>query len=157
MENEIENSGFDVGLLSGSSLENKRKEKETSAGSSVKKKRKTVDDKINEAKALLKLLTAEKKKATSVKSKSLTKTSKGMSNLIVALQVVSTENKVSTAEVIKALAMIKSVGVRGRKLHENVIFNLELTNDKDRINQRKESTEALKIIKKTTKSSVIII
>ena len=95
MENEIENSGFDVGLLSGSSLENKRKEKEISAGSSVKKKRKTVDDKINEAKALLKLLTAEKKKAISGKSKSLTKKSKGMSNLIAALQVVVTENKVS--------------------------------------------------------------
>ena len=156
MENEIENSGFDVGLLSGSSLENKRKEKEISAGSSVKKKRKTVDDKINEAKALLKLLTAEKKKAISGKSKSLTKTSKGMSNLIAALQVVVTENKVSNADVIKALAMIKAVGVRGKNLND-VDVSIDLNNTPDNGDKTKEAIECIKLMKKTTKSSVIIL
>ena len=105
---------------------------------------------------MLKLLTAEKKKAISGKSKSLTKTSKGMSNLIAALQVVSTENKVSTADVIKALAMIKSVGVRGKNLYD-VDVSIDLNNTPDNGDKTKEALECIKLMKKTTKSSVIIL
>jgi hypothetical protein len=136
-------------------LDDKRKENEASAGSSVKKKRKTVDDKIQEAKALLKLLNAEKKKVVSGKSKSLTKTSKGMTNLIDALKAVSTENKVSTADVIKALAMIKAVGVRGKNLND-VDISIDLNNTPDNDDKTKEALECIKMMKKTTKSSVII-
>jgi len=46
--------------------------------------------------------------------------------------------------------------VRGRQLNENVIVSLELKDDENRIEQEKEAIDALKIIKKTTKSSVII-
>ena len=79
-----------------------------------------------------------------------------MPELLAALKVVTRENKVVVADVIKTIALISKVGVRGRQLNENVIVNLELKDDENRIEQEKEAIDALNIIKKTTKTSVII-
>ncbi len=121
------------------------------------KARKSYDEKIKALNAQIKLLEEKKKLAeTGKSSKKLTMTSTGMPELFAALKVVTRENKVVIGDVIKTIALISKVGVRGRQLNENVIVNLELKDDENRIEQEKESIDALKIIKKTTKSSVII-
>jgi|GEM_PF-2442968 len=119
--------------------------------------RKSYDEKIKALNAQIKLLEEKKKLAeTGKSSKKLTITSIGMPELLAALKVVTRENKAVVADVIKTIALISKVGVRGRQLNENVIVNLELKDDENRIEQEKEAIDALKIIKKTTKSSVII-
>ena len=123
----------------------------------IVKTRKTYDEKIKALNAQIKLLEEKKKLAETGKSNNkLTLTSVGMAELLAALKVVTRENKVVAADAIKTLALIAKVGVRGRQLNENVIVNLELKDDENRIEQEKEAIDALKIIKKTTKSSVII-
>ena len=123
----------------------------------IVKTRKTYDEKIKALNAQIKLLEEKKKLAETGKSNNkLTLTSAGMPELLSALKVVTRENKVVVADAIKTLALISKVGVRGRQLNENVIVNLELKNDENRLEQEKEALDALKIIKKTTKSSVII-
>ena len=82
--------------------------------------------------------------------------STGMPELLAAIKVVTRDNKVVVADVIKTIALISKVGVRGKQLNENVIVNLELKDDENRLEQEKEALDALNIIKKTTKSSVII-
>ena len=121
------------------------------------KTRKSYDEKIKALNAQIKLLEEKKKLAETGKSNNkLTLTSVGMAELLAALKVVTRENKVVAADAIKTLALISKVGVRGRQLNENVIVNLELKDDENRLEQEKEAIDALKIIKKTTKSSVII-
>ncbi len=123
----------------------------------IVKTRKTYDEKIKALNAQIKLLEEKKKLAETGKSNNkLTLTSVGMPELLAALKVVTRENKVVVADVIKTIALITKVGVRGRQLNENVIVNLELKDDENRLEQEKEAIDALKIIKKTTKSSVII-
>ena len=123
----------------------------------IVKTRKTYDEKIKALNAQIKLLEEKKKLAETGKSNNkLTLTSVGMAELLAALKVVTRENKVVAADAIKTLALISKVGVRGRQLNENVIVNLELKDDENRLEQEKEAIDALKIIKKTTKSSVII-
>lgn len=123
----------------------------------IVKTRKSYDEKIKALNAQIKLLEEKKKLAETGKpSKKLTITSTGMPELLAALKVVTRENKVVVADVIKTIALISKVGVRGRQLNENVIVNLELKDDEYRIEQEKEAIDALNIIKKTTKSSVII-
>ena len=121
------------------------------------KARKSYDEKIKALNAQIKLLEEKKKLAETGKSNNkLTLTSAGMPELLAALKFVTRENKVVVADAIKTLALISKVGVRGRQLNENVIVNLELKDDENRLDQEKEALDALKIIKKTTKSSVII-
>ena len=123
----------------------------------IVKTRKTYDEKIKALNAQIKLLEEKKKLAETGKSNNkLTLASAGMAELLAALKVVTRENKVVAADAIKTLALISKVGVRGRQLNENVIVNLELKDDENRLEQEKEAIDALKIIKKTTKSSVII-
>ncbi len=123
----------------------------------IVKTRKTYDEKIKALNAQIKLLEEKKKLAETGKSNNkLTLTSAGMPELLAALKFVTRENKVVVADAIKTLALISKVGVRGRQLNENVIVNLELKDDENRLDQEKEALDALKIIKKTTKSSVII-
>ena len=123
----------------------------------IVKIRKSYDEKIKALNAQIKLLEEKKKLAeTGKSSKKLTITSTGMPELLAALKVVTRENKVVVADVIKTIALISKVGVRGRQLNENVIVNLELKDDENRIEQEKEAIDALNIIKKTTKTSVII-
>jgi len=123
----------------------------------IVKTRKTYDEKIKALNAQIKLLEEKKKLAETGKSNNkLTLASAGMPELLAALKVVTRENKVVVADVIKTIALITKVGVRGRQLNENVIVNLELKDDENRLEQEKEAIDALKIIKKTTKSSVII-
>jgi len=123
----------------------------------IVKIKKTYDEKIKALTAQIKLLEEKKKLAESGKStKKLTMTSSGMPELLAALKVVTRENKVVVADVIKTIALISKVGVRGKQLNENVIVNLELKDDENRLEQEKEALDALNIIKKTTKSSVII-
>jgi len=123
----------------------------------IVKTRKTYDEKIKALNAQIKLLEEKKKLAETGKSSNkLTLTSAGMPELLAALKFVTRENKVVVADAIKTLALISKVGVRGRQLNENVIVNLELKDDENRLDQEKEALDALKIIKKTTKSSVII-
>jgi hypothetical protein len=123
----------------------------------ITKTRKTYDEKIKALNAQIKLLEEKKKLAETGKSNNkLTITSVGMPELMAALKFVTRENKAVVADVIKTIAIISKVGVRGRQLNENVIVNLELKDDENRMDQEKEALDALKIIKKTTKSSVII-
>ena len=123
----------------------------------IVKTRKTYDEKIKALNAQIKLLEEKKKLAETGKSNNkLTLTSAGMPELLAALKFVTRENKVVVADAIKTLALISKVGVRGRQLNENVIVNLELKDDENKLDQEKEALDALKIIKKTTKSSVII-
>ena len=123
----------------------------------IVKSRKTYDEKIKALNTQIKLLEEKKKLAETGKSNNkLTLTSAGMPELLAALKFVTRENKVVVADAIKTLALISKVGVRGRQLNENVIVNLELKDDENRLDQEKEALDALKIIKKTTKSSVII-
>ena len=123
----------------------------------IVKTRKMYDEKIKALNAQIKLLEEKKKLAETGKSNNkLTLTSAGMPELLAALKFVTRENKVVVADAIKTLALISKVGVRGRQLNENVIVNLELKDDENRLDQEKEALDALKIIKKTTKSSVII-
>ena len=122
----------------------------------IVKTRKTYDEKIKALNAQIKLLEEKKKLAETGKSNNkLTLTSAGMPELLAALKFVTRENKVVVADAIKTLALISKVGVRGRQLNENVIVNLELKDDENRLDQEKEALDALKIIKKTTNSSVI--
>ena len=123
----------------------------------IVKIKKTYDEKIKALTAQIKLLEEKKKLAESGKStKKLTMASTGMPELLAAIKVVTRDNKVVVADVIKTIALISKVGVRGKQLNENVIVNLELKDDENRLEQEKEALDALNIIKKTTKSSVII-
>jgi len=76
----------------------------------VVKAKKTIDEKIAETNALLKELRAQKKLGVSSKKK-LTVKSKGVSELLDALKVVTTENKATVSDVLKLIAVNKKVKV----------------------------------------------
>ena len=77
----------------------------------VVKAKKTIDEKIAEANALLKELRTQKKLGTSSKKK-LTLKSKGMPELLDALKIVTSENKVTVSHVLKVIATAKKVKVQ---------------------------------------------
>ena len=75
----------------------------------VVKVKKTIDEKIAETNALLKELRAQKKQGVS--KKKLTLKSKGVSEFLDALKVVTTENKATVSDVLKLIAANKKVKV----------------------------------------------
>lgn len=77
----------------------------------VLKPRKTIDDQIAETNALLKAL-KEKKKLAASNTKKINLKSKGMSELLDALKLVTTENKVTVADVLKVIATAKKVKIK---------------------------------------------
>lgn len=85
----------------------------------VSRTRKTVDDRIADAKAKLVALKAKKKekaqkereKKKNLMSVALTKDSAGMQELLNQIGVVMTQNKVKAADVIKAASRFKRTGL----------------------------------------------
>lgn len=77
----------------------------------VTRAKRTIEDRIADTQAKLKLLQNEKKKLEQTKAKKLTRASAGMAELLKQIDSVAKHNNVKAADVIKLAAKLKRTGL----------------------------------------------
>ena len=77
----------------------------------VTRAKRTIEDRIADTQAKLKLLQSEKKKLEQTKAKKLTRASAGMAELLKQIDSVAKHNNVKAADVIKLAAKLKRTGL----------------------------------------------
>ena len=77
----------------------------------VTRAKRTIEDRIADTQAKLKLLQSEKKKLELTKAKKLTRASAGMAELLKQIDSVAKHNTVKAADVIKLAAKLKRTGL----------------------------------------------
>jgi DNA-binding protein H-NS len=77
----------------------------------VTRAKRSIEDRIADTQAKLKLLQSEKKKLEQTKAKKLTRASAGMAELLKQIDSVAKHNNVKAADVIKLAAKLKRTGL----------------------------------------------